>query len=179
MPSRFVNPKSLAGLLALALALACAFGGLSPRSARAQTVLTPWGNLAGLRVSGEPVEFEAGLRIVHPDWTGFPFAVKYLQRPHYSRRDTQSTVESEIEGMAFKAVVTDTVPGEATLDLLATFKTNTPMAGVYFCVDLPDAEFADGQLELSSTGAAAAARLRLAPAPADRVGNFLRETSTA
>ncbi|MCC6233287.1 MAG: hypothetical protein IT580_11630, partial [Verrucomicrobiales bacterium] len=123
-------------------------------------------------------EFEAGLRIVHPDWTGFSSAVKYLQRPRYSRTGTQGTVESEIEEMAFKAVVTDTVPGEATLDLLATFKTNTPMAGVYFCVDLPDAEFADGQLELSSTGAAAAARLRLAPAPADRVGNFLRETST-
>lgn len=174
MPSRTVNPKSLAGLLALA----CACAGPSPRSAMAQATLTPWGNLAGLRVSGEPVEFEAGLRIVHPDWTGFSSGVKYLQRPRYSRTGTRGTVESEIEGMAFKAVVTDTAPGEATLDLLVTSKTNTPVAGVYYCVDLPDAEFAGGQLELSSTGAVAAARLKLAPTQPDGVGYFLREVST-
>jgi hypothetical protein len=169
-----MNPTSLAG----SLALACACAGLSPRSALAQATLTPWGNLIGMRVSGEPVIFEAGLRIVHPDWTGFSSAVKCLQRPRYSRTGTQGIVESEIEGMVFKEVVTDTAPGEATLDLLVTAKTNLSMAGAYFCVDLPDAEFAGGRLEVLATGAAAPARLRLSPAPPKGRGHFLRQTAT-
>jgi hypothetical protein len=172
MPSLLVKPSYLAGLLALACA------GASPPSVRAQAALTPWGNLVGLRVSGETVVFEAGLRLVHPDWTGFSSAAKYLQRPRYSRTGTQGIVESGIEGMAFKEVVTDTAPGEATLDLVATAKTNLSMAGVYFCVDLPDAEFAGGILEILPTGAAAPVRLGLAPAPPDGRGHFLRETST-
>lgn len=144
----------------------------------AQTTLTPWGNLAGMRVSGEPVVFEAGLRIVHPDWTGFSSAVKYLQRPRYSRTGTQGIVESDIEGMGFKAVATDTAPGEATLDLVVTAKTNLSMAGVYFCVDLPDAEFAGGVLELIPAAAAASTRVDLAPAPRVERAPFLRHSAT-
>ena len=78
----------------------CTCAGVGPHSARAQTTLTPWGNLADMRSSGEPLGFEAGLRIVHPDWTGFSSAVKYLQRPRYSRTGTQGIVESDIEGSA-------------------------------------------------------------------------------
>jgi hypothetical protein len=144
----------------------------------AQTTLTPWGNLEGMRVSGEPVVFEAGLRIVHPGWTGFSSAVKYLQRPRYSRTGTQGSVESDIEGMAFKAVATDTAPGEATLDLVVTAKTNLSMAGVYFCVDLPDAEFAGGVLELIPAAAAASTCVDLAPAPPVERAPFLHHTAT-
>ncbi len=172
MPSLIMNSKCLAGLLVLA------FAGVGPHSASAQTTLTPWGNLAGMRVSGEPVMFEAGLRIVRPDWTGFSSAVKYLQRPRYSRTGTQGIVESDIEGMTFKEALTDTVSGEATLDLVVTVKTNMSMAGVFFCVDLPDAEFGGGRLEVLSTGAADPVRLGLAATASDGRGDYLRQTAT-
>jgi hypothetical protein len=97
---------------AIVLALAFFAPELNLHSAAAQTTVTPWGNLAGMRVSGEPVDFEAGLRIVHPDWTGFSSAVKYLQRPRYSRTGLQAVVESNIEGITFKEVV----EGEEKID---------------------------------------------------------------
>lgn len=172
MPSLLLKPRYLAGLLALACAAA------SPGSLIAQATLTPWGNLAGLRVSGEPVVFEAGLRMVHPGWTGFSSAVKYLQRPRYARAGTQGIVESDIEGMGFKAVVTDVDPGEATLDLVVTAKTNLSMAGVYFCLDLPDVEFAGGGLELIPVAAAAPAHLELSPAAPKGCAPFLQQTAT-
>jgi len=172
MPSLLLKPRYVTGLLALACTT------VSPCSLMAQTALTPWGNLAGMRVSGEPVVFEAGLRIVHPDWTGFSSAVKYLQRPRYSRTGTQGIVESDIEGMGYKAVATDTASGEATLDLVVTAKTNLSMAGVYYCVDLPDLEFAGGVLELISAAAAAPTRMDLAPAPPDERRFFQRHTAT-
>lgn len=100
-----------------ALALAGLVGTGSARIALAQTTLTPWGNVTGMRVDDEPIEFESGLRLVHPDWAGFSSAVKYLQRPRYARSGARGVVESEIEGLAFTKVVTDTAPGVATVEL--------------------------------------------------------------
>jgi hypothetical protein len=131
-----------------------------------------------MRVAGEPVGFEAGLRIVHPEWTGFSGAVKYLQRPRYSRAGTQGVVESDIEGIAFKEVVTDTAPGEAALDLLVTARTNMSLAGAYFCVDLPGAEFAGGMLELFPAEAGAPARLALEPPLPDGRRHDLHQSAT-
>ena len=124
----------------LSIILAWLLIGVGTPCGSAQTTLTPWGNVAGMRVNGQPVEFEAGPRVVRSDWLGFSAAVKYLQRPRYSREGPRAIVESEIDGMAFKEVLEDTAPGEATLELQLTAKTNLSMAGAYFCVDLPDAE---------------------------------------
>jgi hypothetical protein len=139
----------------------CLIAGETSRFARAETILTPWGNLAGMRVSGEPVEFEAGLRIVHPDWRGFSGAVKYLQRPRYSRTGPTAVVESAIEGLGFKETLEDAGPGSASLEVEVTARTNLAAAGVYYCLDLPDAEFGGGELELLDAGAPELARLRL------------------
>lgn len=163
--------------LVAAPALALAILGGHPRL-EAQTILLPWGNLAGMRVAGEPVDFEAGLRIIHPEWTGFSSAVKYLQRPRYSRTGAKGMVESEIEGLSFREVVEDTRPGEAVLDLEITAQTNLVMAGAYFCFDLPDAEFGGGTLELISSDSAGAASLTLSRTPSGSGPEYLRQTAT-
>ncbi|HOW65468.1 MAG TPA: hypothetical protein PK256_09295 [Verrucomicrobiota bacterium] len=159
------------------LALTGVFQLYSPH-ADAQTILTPWGNLAGMRVSGAPVEFEAGLRMVHPEWVGFSSAVKYLQRPRYSRTGARAVVESEIEGMMFRQVLEDTTPGEATLELQVTSKTNLSLAGAYFCVELPDTEFGEGTLALVQTGTAGPTSLTLSRAPQGNGPELLRQTAT-
>jgi hypothetical protein len=147
-------------------------------SAIAQTLLTPWGNLHGMRVSGEPVNFEAGLRIVHPDWVGFSSAVKYLQRPRYSRAGSKGVVESEIEGVAFREVVEDTGPGKATIDIEVQAKTNQASSGIYFCVDLSDAEFAGGTLEVFKNRPPEPSRLLLSPTPKVTSTELLRQSAT-
>lgn len=80
---RYLKPA--VGRAALACWVACQVW----HAASAQTTLTPWGNVTAMRIGQEPVEFEAGLRIVHPGWEGFSGAVRYLQRPHYSRERGQ------------------------------------------------------------------------------------------
>jgi hypothetical protein len=35
----------------------------------AQTEVMAWGNLTGIRVDGQLMEFESSLRLVNPDWT--------------------------------------------------------------------------------------------------------------
>jgi len=165
--------KPVVGRAALACWLACQVWD----AAFAQTTLTPWGNVTAMRVGQEPVEFEAGLRIVHPDWEGFSGAVKYLQRPHYSRTGAKGVVESAIEGLSFRESLEDVGPGKASLQIEVTAKTNLAMAGVYFCVDLPDAEFAGGDLELIGDRAADLAQLPLAPTQTSSVKPYLRQAA--
>ena len=163
---------------AVILALAIVTAGVYSHSANAQTILLPWGNLAGMRVSGEPVAFEAGLRMVHPEWRGFSAAVKYLQRPRYSRTGGHGVVESEIEGIAFKEIVQDTGPGEATMALELASNTNSALAGAYFCVHLPDTEFGGGTLELIQTGTSIQTPLTLSRTPLSSRPEHLRQTAT-
>lgn len=111
--------------LSAELILVCLTMGAVSHRGFAEITLTPWGNVAGMRVDGQPIEFEAGLRIVRSDWRGFSAAVKYLQRPRYSRAGAQRIVESEIEGLAFREMVRDTGPGEAI-----RFSFNEPETGV-------------------------------------------------
>lgn len=130
--------------------------GLSVSPLQAETMLTPWGNLHGVRVGGEWVEFEAGLRIVQPDWSGYAAAVKYLQRPRYVRSASQRTVESRIAGVAFREVLTDTVPGQAVLTIEVEVVEKREMAGIFFCVDLPGRDFGDAKVQVMDSGSVSA-----------------------
>jgi hypothetical protein len=140
--SRGLHPRWLAALTVLWLASAPSL------TTCAQSIFTPWGNLHGMRIQGELVEFEAGLRVIQPEWSGFSAAVKYLQRPSYTRSANERTVTSRIAGLSFREVLTDTAPGAATLTVDLTVEEELKMSGVYFCLDLPGHEFADATVQV-------------------------------
>lgn len=134
MHKHAMSPLLLVGFLAQAL--------------NAETILTPWGNLHGIRIQGELVEFEAGLRVVQPDWAGFSAAAKYLQRPSYSRSAHQRFVNSKLTGLAFRQVLTEAAPGEAELTMEVAAEEDLKMAGVFYCLDLPGHEFGRAAVEI-------------------------------
>lgn len=129
----------------------------------AETVFTPWGNVIGMRIGGELAEFEAGLRIVREDWSGFSSAVKYLQRPKYSRVGRQRTVNSSIERLQFKVSVHDTAPGKAVLELEPAGADALKDASAYLCLDLPAHEFGGGTLAVLDGGTEARITLKDSP----------------
>jgi len=87
------------------------------------------------------VAFEAGVRVVRSDWSGFSGAVKYPQRPQYSRAGAQRTVVSSIGGVGLRNVLTDTAPGEATLEVEVVAEAELEAASVFLCLDLPGEHF--------------------------------------
>jgi len=115
-----------------------------------ESVFTPWGNLHGIRVRGELIAFEAGVRVVRADWSGFSAAVKYLQRPRYSRTGNKRTVASSIGGVSFRKGLTDTVPGEATLEVEVVVEGELESAGVFLCLDLPGGDLAGQRCRCST-----------------------------
>ncbi len=113
-----------------------------------QTILRPWGTVAGMRVDGEWIEFEGGLRVVRPDWSGFSSAVKYLQRPEYSRTGDRRRVTSSIENLNFTVSAQERAVGEAELEIEATVPAGLTTAGIFWCFEVPAHEFARGSVEV-------------------------------
>jgi hypothetical protein len=140
--SHGLHPRWVAALTILWLASAPSL------TTCAQTIFIPWGNLHGMRLQGELVEFEAGLRVVQPEWSGFSAAVKYLERPSYTRSANERTVTSRIAGLSFREVLTDTAPGAATLTVELAVEEELKMPEVYFCLDLPGHEFGDATVQV-------------------------------
>lgn len=153
------------------------------------TFVMPWGTPAGMRVEGEWIEFEAGLRVVRPDWSGFSPAVKYLQRPRYARGGDRRTVTSTIENLSFTLSAQDRAVGEAELEIEATVPAGSTTAGIFWCFEIPAHEFAGGSVEVlqaeDRVGTVLAASLRVqarmtSKPPGERVSMRLKlRASTA
>ena len=52
-------------------------------AAYAQPEMTAWGNITGIRVEGQLMEFETSLQLVGPDWSYTLPTYKERQRPQY------------------------------------------------------------------------------------------------
>lgn len=101
-----------------------------------------------MRVEVEWIGFEAGLRVVHPDWSGFSSAVKYLQRPEYSRAGDWRRVVSSIESVDFTVSAQERGVGAAGFEIEVTVPAGLPSAGVFWCIEVPAHEFLGGSVEV-------------------------------
>ena len=118
-----------------------------------QAELNPWGNLAGMRVQGQLLEFETSLRTVHPNWTRVRATAKERQRPKYIRQDGKQIVTTVVDSLAFTETVTDTQTGQA--DVMVAFQAlaNRELQGTYLALALPQNTYAAGTVEfLDATG---------------------------
>lgn len=120
--------------------------GASPSSA--QPEVTAWGNLEGIRVEGQLLEFETSFRVVGADWTRVAATGKERQSPRFSRENNIPTVETRIDSLFFKATFEDNGPGAATVNAEFRSRADTSLAGVYFCIRVPADEFAGARLDV-------------------------------
>ena len=136
----------------------------------AQPLVTPWGNVTGILVDGERLTFETALRAVNPDWSGFVQSSKYNWEGHptFTLNDKTYSCTHFLQGthVDYTAQVTDTGRGSAELELKVDLSEALPMAGAYFCVNLPASDFAGAKFELIGVQAQPLTTLT------NRVGNF-------
>ena len=144
-----------AGVLALALGGQPAFG---------QAEVTPWGNINGLRVSGQVLEFESSLQLVRPGWAGVVATAQERQRPRYARQGRQQLITTRLDSLALVETVEDLGPGRATVVLDATALAATDMQGAFFSLALPPIPYAQATVQLlDATGRVLAEQPLAAP----------------
>lgn len=109
----------------------------------AQPEVMAWGNLTGIRMEGQLMEFETSLRVVEKGWLHFNATGKERQQPKYDREGLKQTVNTGIRGIRFLEMIEECDKGCAVVTVKTTAEKDTLLEGVFFCIDLPGKYFAN------------------------------------
>ncbi len=114
----------------------------------AQAEVTAWGNLRGIRVDGQLMKFKTSLRIVGDDWSNILQTAKERQNPKYSRDGIERTIKTKLGSLNIIETITDEGTGQASVKVQYTSDADTNIAGAYFCITLPGADYIGGSANL-------------------------------
>jgi hypothetical protein len=104
----------------------------------AQAEFKPWGNLDGIRIKGQLMEFNTRLVVVYKDWKKIHFTGKEMQRPKYTRTSSElQEVTTMIDSLQFTETVKSNSRGSATVTIRCIPHSDTTVKGIYFNVSLP------------------------------------------
>ena len=115
----------------------------------AQAEFRPWGNLEGIRVKGQLMEFNTRLVVVGQNWKKISVTGKELQKPKYTRQAKGATVNTQIGNLDFTEVVKDAGNGYVVLNLKFIVLKDTTVKGVYFNISLPETVYQNSQVKLN------------------------------
>jgi len=114
----------------------------------AQVQLEPWGNIAGIRIDGQLMQFETNLSSVQKEGKDISVTAKERQRPHYNRNGYTQTVSTNLDSLYFKESVTDKVKGSADVEVLLNAKADMSLQGVYFNILLPSKYYSGAKMKI-------------------------------
>ncbi|HEX8460602.1 MAG TPA: hypothetical protein VF623_04210, partial [Segetibacter sp.] len=132
------------------IALACALIIATSHAAFCQIELEPWGNLRGIRIDGQLMEFETNLSVVEKNWTVIKATGKEKQRPKYFRKGNQQIVTTNIDSLYFTKTVEEAGKGGATVTVEFTPRRMETIDGVFLALTLPQKYYANGSVQLNN-----------------------------
>lgn len=118
----------------------------------AQPEVTAWGNMTGIRIDGQLMEFQTSLQLVGQDWSFINQTYKERQRPHYDREGKLQIIKTSLDSVTFTKTVEETGAGEATVTVNMSALADHNLNGVYFCVELPARYYSRGNVALINPG---------------------------
>ena len=113
-----------------------------------QSEVTAWGNMKGIRVEGQLMEFGTSLRLVGEDWSEVRKTAKEQQLPAYRREGKKQIVTTRFDSLYIRETIEDKEPGVATAEVQFTAKADTTIAGAYFTIELPAKYYSGATLKL-------------------------------
>lgn len=117
----------------------------------AQAELAPWGNLQGIRIDGELMNFETNLTVTGPDWSNMRSTGKERQRPKFERSGNRQIVTTSIDSLYFVETVETTSDSVAVLHIAA--RAGAAMdERLYLGLRLPQ-EYSMGSLQIDGKDA--------------------------
>ncbi|NLZ94486.1 MAG: hypothetical protein GX921_01515 [Bacteroidales bacterium] len=106
--------------------------------ASGQTEVMAWGNITGIRIDGQLIDFESSIVVVGKDKSFEHSTGKERQvRPQYFRDGQVQTVTTEIDDISFTQVVTDLSKGKARVEINLQSDTTLNLDGVYLRIQQP------------------------------------------
>ena len=145
-------------------------------SLKAQTEVMAWGNLTGIRIQGELMEFETSFRVVETNWSAIDFTGRERQPTRFDRTTSIATIHSSVRQISFEQTVEDKAEGTAAVSLSFQSDTACKVQGVYYCVELPAKHYATGTVTIANRQIVAEASGRTVKIEfSSKIHAFLRE----
>jgi hypothetical protein len=117
--------------------LIAAFCGLLQKQAHAQAELMPYGNLNGIRIKGQLMDFNTSIALVGSNWHKINATAKERQRPKFKRDGDVETVNTAIDSLLFTETVEDIGKGKIRVSITCNVRRDTSITGVYLSLRLP------------------------------------------
>ncbi|MEO8413387.1 MAG: hypothetical protein ABI472_06990 [Ginsengibacter sp.] len=114
-----------------------------------QTELEPWGNISGIRVDGQLMEFETNISVISKEGTGIMTTGKEKQRPIYTREGVAQMIVTNMDSLYIKEVVADVGKGKANVNIQLNAKTDMSLKGIYLGISLPAEFYEKGTIQLN------------------------------
>lgn len=122
--------------------------GFPAKSLFAQSEFKPWGNLNGVRIKGQLMEFNSCITVAGKSWLKVSSTGKELQKPKYTRNGDEQVVNTQIDSLLFTETVNDNGRGSVKITLRCVFREDTTVKGVYFNVSLPENIYAGSMVKM-------------------------------
>jgi hypothetical protein len=120
----------------------------------AQPVITPWGNIKGIIVNGERMNFETSVRSVKNDWSGCISSERCnwqgTQTYSFSGNTTSMSHFLQALPLNYAEKFTETSPNSVRVEVSLDATAEIDQAGTYFCFEIPGNEFVGGTLDIFS-----------------------------
>ncbi len=115
----------------------------------AQVEVEPWGNMTGIRIDGQLMDFQTNLTVVMNGGNQIISTGKEKQRPHYNRDGNKQIISTNIDSLYFKEEIEAIGINSAKVSLTATAKSDIPMDGAYFDLIIPWKDYAGGNVRMN------------------------------
>ena len=119
-----------------------------------------WGDFRGIRVDGELMRFATSIRALASDQKRIAFtATQMVKDPKWARDGKKQTSTGTIlsedgKSLSFRQAVEDVAPDSVKVDVEVTAEADFDLAGIYYFLNLPAADYAGGAAQFLAADAA-------------------------
>ncbi|MEX0719817.1 MAG: hypothetical protein WD059_04055 [Balneolaceae bacterium] len=120
----------------------------------AQAEVMAWGNLNGIRIDGQLMEFRSTLCTPSEDWSDIRHTAKEAQYTDYERDGNLHIVTPRFDSLFFREEIEDLGRGKTRVEVGVAFRTDTVIGGAFFCLEFPKDKVASGgEIKISGNDA--------------------------
>ncbi|SFP83689.1 glycoside hydrolase [Parafilimonas terrae] len=115
--------------------------------AHAQTEVETWGNLKGMRIQGQLINFESAVEVINSDWSKVNATAKERQHPKFDRQNNKQIITTQLDSFYIAEQFEDISEGVCKATIQFTSKKDTALAGLYFHLKFPLKDYAKNNLQ--------------------------------
>lgn len=117
----------------------------------AQPIVQAWGNLTGIRVDGQLLRIESSYCLVEKGWHWEHRTGQERNPTRFHRMGSSQIVHTNMDSLFIVQTVQGQRPGTAQIAVEAQLRDTMEFEGVFFHLNLPEAQFADAEIQLAET----------------------------